>query len=131
MRTAEELGILPSQREALIELRDGFCRGDFSHQYDLDETKDGAKRLFNMNVWRSDSGCGTICCIGGWVEAITGTSFGEFQGYKAQNDPKLRSLFYPPLHPAYWGQITVKQAAAAINNYLEEGDPYWKEVFKK
>ena len=137
MLTATELGIHPEHREALIRVRDGLCSGEFIH-IDIETIPRLSQqkvygKLFNMRNWNSVSSCGTVCCIGGWVEQLTGLKFdGESTNQKADNITELHNLFFPYEigSGSAWKKITPKQAAAAITNYLEEGKPYWKEVMK-
>ena len=77
---------------------------------------------FNMNQWRAENDCGTIACIGGTAEAISGENF-RAETYLFNKG--LQGLFYPPDLHKRWHDITPAQAATALRSYLTTGDARW------
>lgn len=68
--TAEALGIDPNEHQALVAVLGKLERGELRHAPLLEETTDefGDACGFNMAQWS----CGTVMCIGGWVEHLLG-----------------------------------------------------------
>lgn len=131
-RTAEELGLKESERDALLDVLDRLERGEFVH---LTRTK--ARRNydvgfgFNMSSW-----CGSVGCIGGWCDTLHGTAFGEgfhYGLFQPRLPPDLDDLFAG--RDGYWTapmtKVTPRQAAQGLRNYLETGKPRWKAVMGK
>lgn len=85
------------------------------------------KYLFNMDRWPVTSleNCGTVACIGGNAEFITGV---DFEYYRPHDGGELRKLFYPHASTVSWHTITVKQGAKALRNYLTTGKSMWDTV---
>jgi len=123
---AATLGILEDVRSALITLRGRLERGEIVH----DNTErprelvdyDAPLCAINMAVWH----CGSVGCIGGWIEAMTGLS-----EPKMLTTPQLNDLCYPRGLCCFWSDITPEQIAHAINNYLTTGNPDWKAVMRR
>ncbi|NBW17379.1 MAG: hypothetical protein EBR82_56305 [Caulobacteraceae bacterium] len=115
------------------------------------------ERNFNMNKLLdfdtitpgSDNWCGTTCCIAGYVwqqvHPVThwGTLIGGQWGTKIESQAAgaLRisrttadRLFYPSRtsdgerYDGVWDEITPAQAARAVRNVMERGEPYWEEI---
>ena len=89
--------------------------------------------LFNMSTWVREFGCGTVCCIGGLCEELTG----EILFPRGRSlDARMHELFYPGEETGIqfeWDAIQPAQAAQAISNVVErwpetEGWPCWDEV---
>lgn len=132
MKTASELGIPENWHAALVLVRHKLASGELQ-RIEADEPDTIPKgEWFNMNFWNYSNHreCGTVRCIGGWCEAIGGFRFTN--GLSAGFDfdavyTGLQDLFYPA-DLRKFGGITVAQAVAAIDNYLETGEAKWKEV---
>ena len=86
--------------------------------------------------------CGTVACIGGWIWLLNKeqpTDNGEYTKYAHERASdfvnstypaetgELYDLFYPK-NVMRWSNISPKEAAKAIRNYLTVGSPNWKEV---
>ena len=78
-------------------------------------------RYFNMEMWatKKEKHCGSVCCIGGWVEAKLQRPLRASLLFDA------RTLFHPHDTGTDWDKITPKRAARAIENYLKNGTPRW------
>ena len=131
-KTAEELGIDPEVYGALFEVRDRLDRGELVHwtpegptEYDFKSPP--IRNAFNMATWTSESECGAVGCIGGWVELISGVHVVFDMG------SELTRLFYPLdettaidnrfIRLDVYRNITPPQAVLAINNYLTTEKP--------
>lgn len=126
-KTAAELNIPEDQYQALLKTLDVFetdsklvwterpdrVRSDVTPKFD---------HLFNMNCWNSTFPCGTISCIGGSAELIS--------GIRMQTNKKtiqLHNLFYPyEIHN--WNLITPEIATQALRNYLTRGRAMWETL---
>lgn len=121
MKTSEELGIVHEVHTALVDILRMMDTGELNHvevrMTGTGEVIVGEGGNFNMQVWS----CGTVGCIGGWVDKLTGNSASE------DIPRELNNLYYPPSRFIYQN-ITVAQAAAALRNYLNEGAPQWERV---
>lgn len=130
---AEALGLVEPEHAALVTVLGMLERGELRHVApawpdDIDEPE-GFAGLFNMQFWFSNSECGTVACIGGTAELISGRNF----RYAAALNKNLMELFYPGYHEpeariADYDKITPTQAARAIRNFLTFGEPRWAEV---
>lgn len=78
---------------------------------------------FNMSIWSGNSPCGTVACIGGTAEMVGNVSFSPI--HKQKTNPRLVSLFFPPMKTSMWDSITPQQAATALRSYLTTGNPHW------
>lgn len=84
---------------------------------------------FNMSYWNFQEDCGSVRCIGGILSS---------KGYSAEassHGPGLDELFFMSSVCEFNDEqntiirdVTSEQAARAIDNYLQSGDPKWKEV---
>jgi hypothetical protein len=134
--TKEELHTSLSYLAHLFERDDIKVRG-----FDMDVT---AKMVGETTLDHSNhrSHCGTVACIGGWLWLLSKESPSENGEYPAEahiratefvNDAKpsdesnLYELFYPR-RVARWSEISPKEAAAAIRNYITIGHPQWHMV---
>ena len=88
---------------------------------DRDRTFSGR---FNMSNWSGHHPCGTVACIGGTAEMVGNVSFSPIHKWQKIN-PRLVSLFFPPMKTSMWSSITPQQAAIALRSYLTTGDPHW------
>lgn len=142
------------ERNAMAEVRDALRRGELRHINEpeiaaLEEGEYGFNMAFPMvdNVTSYDRHrCGAVGCIGGWMylamtkgfsaaskltgeDYLAATSYVERYGW----DGDLKELFYP--EDSMWctgivnyDSITPDDAAQAIDNFLEYGDPKWPEI---
>jgi hypothetical protein len=98
---------------------------------------------FDMNTWsetavhwRQDGKeqvCGTVMCIGGWAEHLTpelGLRAHFAQLRPLERGGPLYRLCHPPMDLVNWSDVGPRDAARAIRNYLEKGDPLWEEVMQ-
>ena len=134
--SAAELKI-PSEAgyQGLITFLGMLERGEVPHW----KSQSDAKVKLNMAAWISNDewlGCGTVCCIGGAVEYLTGVYL------LSEAHVPLEELFYPFTtgldgHPKVdqfsvgrYLSITPEQAARALRSYLTTGHPRWSEVLQ-
>lgn len=128
MLTAEQLKTTQEVLDALLKVRDGIRAGEYALvpsvlNYQVPE----GKRGFNMGVeCLNYAGCGTLACIGGWVALELGEDPSEFV-QSSHWDTPLNKLFWDSVS----GNETLEDAADAIDNLLETGDPKWSKVWKK
>lgn len=81
---------------------------------------------FNLSTWGMEASCGTVACIGGTAEAITGVSF---DGWMDRPGSGLNNLFAPnEISTELWSAVTPAQAATALRSYLTTGDAKWHEA---
>jgi hypothetical protein len=115
----------PELIDALARIREGMRAGDYERvpeisllvggltpRVDKRERAASGKRLFNMGLWAGRAECGTVCCIGGWLETEMGRRLTESE------ERTCDALFYPG-----WGMnhISPEQAADAIQRFLNGG----------
>ncbi|NBW16170.1 MAG: hypothetical protein EBR82_50125 [Caulobacteraceae bacterium] len=110
------------------------------------------ERNFNMNKlvdWAtvhedSKNWCGTTCCIAGyvWQHVHPNPHVDWSIGYDITREAALAlglleetadRLFYPSTldddeYGGVWDEITPTQAARAVRNVMERGEPYWEEI---
>lgn len=129
MKTYVDLAIPEIMYNALVEVLRRLEMGKLSHARYIErngvETSELMIGNFNMRTWGDTNSCGTVACIGGWVELIGGFKFGDGNGARTTID--LYELFFPPSMCNY-NDITTQQAARATRNYLEDGNAKWDEV---
>lgn len=129
-KTAQELGITATEREALLWVRRSLASGKIPD------------RRFDMRmVLGLDRSCATGC-IGGWMwlrhyrtrhpvrAAIAQLFLGravecEASHYVRYREPPLRDLFFPD--PGV-GAIDPAAAVRAIDSFLMTGDPAWRSA---
>jgi hypothetical protein len=116
-----------TEKKAFRWVRDQLRAGKFKHVKDTNDIEIGKVsiqtrlaniiRYFNMSNWagKKENNCGTVCCIGGWVEAKIGKPL------RPSLLGNANDLFHP-YEIDYWDNITPKQAARAIDRYLKDGD---------
>lgn len=129
MKSAIALAINENEYQALIRILDGLKSGKFVHGRD----RDGERPGFNMGSFH----CGTAGCIGGWVGVLISGGFlggkamemmeGCVHVYAANQSPGLYDLFYPTVETNY-SNITIDDAALAIENFLNTGEPNWRVI---
>jgi hypothetical protein len=144
MKTAEELGILPKECVALVDVRD-YLRAVKPKAPDY-YGDTGARHLgpvpvrFDMGLSVARYECGTAFCVGGLVKLrmerghlpaevrLTFLEMSEISTYvhDQDEDSPLRKLFYPPVDA--WEWITASVAARAITQFLNTGKVDWKKL---
>lgn len=129
LKTAEELMITEDQRCALVKAL-AFLQEDKIKYHPLEGPilgygDKGKVDYFNMRAWRRKYDCGTVCCIGGTAQALSGTSFPNASVFENQN---LHNLFYPNNQKAW--NATPRQAARALSNYLSTGRASWQTAMR-
>lgn len=145
MQTEDKLGISAEELNTLVRVRDMLSSGEIEHS----DTKGLGiysapynAVVFNMAYCAAGaSNCGTTCCIGGWMYALMHGRRDEsgvlrFDREKAQlyvdSHLALRELFYPNSESGCttfdYDTITPRQAAQAITNLLETGEPDWSSI---
>lgn len=121
---AADLGITEPQRDALMKTLVLLETGKLRHVPE-EELVNYARRppafagLFNMAHVRFEHDCGTVGCIKGTAEMISGVSL-DCLG------PALHELFYTACMNGR--DITPDQAATALRSYLSTGDAKWHEA---
>ncbi|WP_027583959.1 hypothetical protein [Bradyrhizobium sp. Ai1a-2] len=80
---------------------------------------------FNMGEWNFSHECGSICCIGGTAELLSGR--GPHTISTTQTS-ELHELFYPDDIETFYADITPAQAGQALRNYLTTGEAKWMVV---
>ena len=123
-KTAHELGIRDEQLDALQKVLVLLETGKLTHTpADHSNYKIYPEAPFtghfNMAAWRQETDCGTVCCIGGTAEAISGIRFND----DYDENEELCDLFHPPHFRE--GKITTAQAAIALRSYLTTGEAHW------
>ena len=123
-KTADELEISERQKEALMKtlvlLETGKLEYSRAFDFEVDEGNPTFCGKFNMRYWTQPGRCGTIACIGGTAELISGVVF-PYSGHDG-----LRRLFQPETpRMEEWKNITPLQAATALRSYLTTGHPRW------
>lgn len=140
--TPRELGISKLEYEALLWTRDLLASGQAQSDPDEELEHDYG---FNMNVYEnSDDGCGTTCCIGGWMFQYMKSRAAEPSKSAASYVLTDRSVSLTPLFFPFTtangkeyfdddGQsydfpldlMAPSQGLTAINNFLATGAPNW------
>ena len=141
MLTAAQLQITPAEHEALATLRDALANNLLPEDF-----------RFDMASTATRQHCGTVGCIGGAVGIMK--QVGSQHDVQALSDPYDRDVRaadvyvfsreeHPTLDALYWpdpipGHVphipysiyTQADAARAIDNFLQTGDPDWKTAAK-
>lgn len=136
MKTAQELGLMQEQFDALLKVKQWLEAGAPHHGIG------GTVIRFNMILWnsRDTEGCGTACCMGGAAELFSGVDglFSRFKYDPAEEHDRrcLSDLFYMDSvvtnnheeNTKMMVGVTPEQALHALTNYLENGWADWKAV---
>lgn len=149
MKTSEELGITETERQNLIKVRDMFNAAEISLV--KDPRSKPKLDAFNMNTTcskrysgRREHDCGSVMCIGGWVKTLElnppKDKKGNFKidedaawnidNYVRNSRGAIRDLYYVHINGTQMYQmhsVTCAQASRAIDNFLEHGEPRWKD----
>lgn len=139
--TKQELHDSLSYLASLFERDDLKVRG-----FDMDVCAKRYDEGTTLSHSNHRSHCGTVACIGGWVWLLNKEQpedNGEYtqdaheratdfvSGFVSGSNPKdpdgLYHLFYPK-NVACWSDISPKEAAVAIRNYIANGDPQWENT---
>ena len=125
--SAADLDLTEPQRDALIETLSFMECGKIKHisldkvAFSDDSQEAVFSGLFNLSAWvDSDYRCGTVGCIGGTAELISGVSFDGWE-----NKPRLQQLFNPSTLIDDFDSVTVEQAARALRGFLTTGTADW------
>src|SRR5688572_22689470 len=128
--TAKDLQISEATRDALIKTLALMDSGGLVHK-NIDRLGIGTRRdlsfdgLFNMGVWGVKyPTCGTVCCIRGTAQLISGQEIGEDEWTYEMSD------LFLAIETDALESITVEQAAMALRSYLTTGKPNWPEAMK-
>jgi hypothetical protein len=128
-QSAADLGITEPQLSALIKTLVLLETGKLVHVPRWSWSGDHSNEFtshFNMAAWGSKTDCGTIHCIGGTAEAVSGDE-NLFAGWTDHG--KLSELFAPySLDFLAWEEVTTAQAATALRSYLTTGDARWDQA---
>ena len=141
MKTASDLGMTESEYSSLLKVRDMLANGLIAHA----ESNDQAGNTFDMDVSCDRHSCGTLMCIGGWVKVldmnlptdsngvfiISEEQELEIGNYVSSQTGPLESLYFPSDGVVHWSRIGPVEAAKAIDNVLQHGDPDWPEAAPK
>lgn len=149
MKTAEQLGISAEEHAALITVRGGLKEGRYIHVRVAEELESEGKpapeRIFNLatTFFGEDCGvlpgCGQVGCIGGWVGYELGykspghyvSAYEPFELNVGKSNSPLSQLYYPYIDGDLLEtleDVTELQAAQAIENFLNTGDPDWESA---
>jgi hypothetical protein len=124
--SASDLGITEPQRDALMKTLVLLETGKLTHTKSspIPSVVSKFSGRFNMANWSASDECGTICCIGGTAEIISGVPF------RFKSPPALMGLFYVQPRPRGidWHDITPAQAATALRSYLTTGSANWAQA---
>jgi hypothetical protein len=134
---ARKLGLKVKERDALIDILEKLETGVFIHEppaVPLAEDAYAVGLAFNMATFN----CGTTGCIAGWCDLLHGTRFAAQQTgsrYRPGRPRNLQNLFYvedgTDIEFYNIEDVTPKQAAAALRNFLTLGKPYWIDALKQ
>lgn len=87
---------------------------------------------FDLGTTCKTRDCGSISCIGGTMAIIMGmdADAADKWVWMRRYDRGLEELFFPRhlMDSHAMEEITPEQAAAAIGNFLQTGQPEWKKV---
>jgi hypothetical protein len=144
MKSPEELGITQQELDALLAVRSGLAAGLLEHtSYKKLKAKSDPKSLaFNMDIAYTKHDCGTVGCIGGWMgvfmhthklEADKEIDYNNVRHYvNNKRSYNLEELFFPlETHDGFtvdYDSISSAMALQAIDNFLANGEPDWKNV---
>jgi hypothetical protein len=120
----EKLGITVQEYLALLGVRTALKVGTLTFHPEIEHHQTervGSEHVFNMACpLQTNSYCGSIGCIGGWM-ALT---MGRDPNHYVQDTPgPLGPLFYPPDMIDY-PKITPAQAITAIDKWLAGKKPW-------
>lgn len=139
MLTAEQLGITDAEYTALLTTRDLLAAEQPVINFDMGYCFTHTEACHACQVTEPLNLCGTTACIGGWMSLLmqnSGSLPDEITPQQAlgMNEYVESYLYTGPLHNLFWGYPTIGvdpwQGVEAINNFLETGDPQWREVMK-
>lgn len=111
-------------RQGLETIRDMLRAGKLPHISHYNERQPEGEEgpWFNMTCWVRGLGCGTVYCMGGYLEKLLARDINK----DMDEDEGLEGLFHPSI--GNWNNISCEEAAQAIDNYLETGEAQWETV---
>lgn len=115
--------LTPQEQGALEKVRDLLRSGKIVHH---ENRKSRSKKRFDMGTSYMEGGCGTTACIGGWMAHFMKIDDEALFVDEFMGRGKFNKLFWDNTEP----DTTPAQAAQAIDNFLETGDPRWDEVLE-
>lgn len=133
-KTAEELMLTQLQYDSLVKTLELMESGIVNHVASEHDRRSGDYN-FNMSTWKEKWNCGTVACLGGTAELVSGLPRGNLFHKKDPNtgknvldlSPELVNLFFVG-HQIEHGchkDTTDTQAARALRGYLETGKTDW------
>lgn len=140
---AEKLEIDEWIRDGLVDLLGRMERGEVKHVPINSYVSTGLMKTYtgriNMAVWSLTDRCGSVGCLGGNVELLTGRKMPPWIADQTDDDEispaqqELVELFYPETHDGShdsinYERITLNQIIEATRNYLTIGSARWPEV---
>ena len=128
----EGLGISLREWLGLIGMAVALDSGILPMHAQRDRAK--GEHIFNLaTVCEHDGHCGTVGCIGGYVGLMMGMGAEDTSRYVDTAGLPLSHLYYPNRGGAALSstRVTPKQAAKAICNVLEHGQPRWSEIIPR
>ncbi len=130
-----ELGIRKNEYDALCQVLDAMQNGKVIEDHIRNRGYE-IKIRFNMKHWTRTKNISNQnnflsgCCIGGLGELMCAIKFSSHVKPTKQGNA-LYGLFYPScVEHSEYGNITVKQAANALRNYLTMGNALWQTILK-
>lgn len=124
-KTPAKLRITDAEFEALTRVLGMLERGELVDA--TCQTRSGEPDIipngFCMHWSGTQTDCGTVGCIGGWVAVLMGVNMNDYVNTKFS--PNLRELYW---FSAAYNKATVATAAIAVRNYLTHGEPRWAEA---
>lgn len=124
-KTAADLGIRDAELASLVAVLGMLERGELEHEQHYRSTTEPGV-TFNMATWHREHDCGTVCCIGGAAQIISGAEWDVAAITDRGRAMALAQLFYPIGYDM--ALITTEQAAQALRSYLTTGNARWGDV---
>ena len=132
-KSAADLGVTDIELTALVHLLGMLERDELVHgEHPFAKMARGPNE-FNMAA-TLDNSCGTIGCIAGWANALSGGDAfpeivkGEIENWHLRSNQQLINLFGIGRACGGLYSITPAQAATALRSYLTTGDAKWHEA---
>ena len=127
-KTCKDLRIPADEHGALIKIL-GLLEREELEWIDFREPIYPKGNFFNMSTVERTNECGSVACIGGWVQILLHKRVGGVRGLIERCRTRdLQDLYFPPGREDKFNLITAYDAAAALRNYLTLGEPRWDDV---